>query len=147
MHHKSRHHDWMATEMLYCQHLCVCFQLLRLCCPVRLLGPRSVLGFFQFLLSAAMDSLMGNKSKDASWPKNLRKCASISTRWTRSVCSYDTKEVLCLLLLLVMFSWFLTPSLPGCYLKITNKSAKLETLKPFCLLVALACEKDFHQNA
>ena len=28
----------------------------------------------------------------------------------------------------------LTPSLPSCHFKTTNKSAKFETLKPFCLL-------------
>ena len=30
--------------------------------------------------------------------------------------------------------WILTPSLSGCYLQMTHKSAKFETLKPFCFL-------------
>ena len=40
--------------------------------------------------------------------------------------------------------WYnLTPSLPSCHLKTTIKSAKSETLKPFWLLSALACERTF----
>ena len=41
----------------------------------------------------------------------------------------------------------LTPSLPWCHLKTTNKSAKSETLKPFCLLFRTGVRKDVHQNA
>ena len=37
----------------------------------------------------------------------------------------------------------LTPSLPCCHLKKTPESAKFETLKPFRLLFALACERIF----
>ena len=38
----------------------------------------------------------------------------------------------------LLFTWpnirALTPSLPGCHLKTTNKAAKFETLKPFCFI-------------
>ena len=40
----------------------------------------------------------------------------------------------------------LTPLLPWCRLKTTNKRAKFETLKSFCLLFPTAMWKDFHQN-
>ena len=41
----------------------------------------------------------------------------------------------------------LTPSLPWCHLKTTMKSAKFETLQPFCLLFRTGERTDFHQNA
>ena len=41
----------------------------------------------------------------------------------------------------------LTPSLTGCHLKTTNKSAKFQILKPFCLLFRTGMWNDFHQNA
>ena len=39
------------------------------------------------------------------------------------------------------FNVLLTPSLPWCHLKTTNKSRKFEVLKPFCMFFALACER------
>ena len=41
----------------------------------------------------------------------------------------------------------LTPSMPWCHLKTTNKSMKFETLKPFCFLFCNGMWKNFHQNA
>ena len=41
----------------------------------------------------------------------------------------------------------LTPSLPWCHLKTTNKSVKSETLKPFCFRFCTGMWKDLHQNA
>ena len=39
---------------------------------------------------------------------------------------------------------YLTPLLPCCHMKMTNRSVKFETVEPFCLLfLALACEKIF----
>ena len=43
-------------------------------------------------------------------------------------------------------SVYLTPSLPRCHLKTTNKSAKCETLYCFCLLFCTGMWKDLHQN-
>ena len=40
----------------------------------------------------------------------------------------------------------LTPSRPWCHLKMTNKSAKFETVNCFCLLFRTGMEKDFHRN-
>ena len=41
----------------------------------------------------------------------------------------------------------LTPSLPWCHLKTTNKSAKLEILQLFCFLFRSGFGEDFHQNS
>ena len=41
----------------------------------------------------------------------------------------------------------LTPSLPRCHLKTISKSAKFETLKPFCLVFGTGMSKDFDPNA
>ena len=43
-------------------------------------------------------------------------------------------------------SFYLTPSLPICQLKTTNKCAKFETCNCFCLIFHIDKWKDFHRN-